>query len=186
MQIMRLHKAGVQVLSKPFSGGHGPEMIRGIHDSRGMDDTIVSRTRSMGSNWMESISISQRSEFSMSFSIAPSKEESRPARSGGLRPGSGMPASRSSMNPLLLRRKRRQSGSTLDWSPSPPSRTARRSRIPDSSVPTRRLSRRRRGNSQRQRKALPNGRKYGRSLRTFTNGLLTDGSILPIKPPVSW
>jgi len=53
-------------------------------------------------------------------------------------------------------------------------------------LPTRKHSRRRRENSQKQRKELLNGKKPKRSSHASTNGSPTDGSILLIRPPGSW
>ncbi len=165
-----------KAFSRRVKAGENP----GYPRFKGKGDTIVSPTLSTGSNSREIVSTSQKLETARSCFIVRSREPSRPARFGGLRPESGMPASRSSMILLLSPRRRRQLGSLSDWNPSPPSRTGRRSKTPGSFAPTRRLLRKRRGDSQKQRRAL-----LERSSHTSTNGSPTDGSILLIRPPTN-
>ena len=59
-------------------------------------------------------------------------------------------------------------------------------RTPGFSVPTRKRLRRRRGNFQKRRKALLNGRKPERLSHASMNGSRTVGSILLTRPPGSW
>jgi len=62
----------------------------------------------------------------------------------------------------------------------------RRPRTHDFSAPTRKRLRRRRGNFQKRRKALLNGRKPERLSHASMNGSRTVGSILLTRPPGSW
>ena len=148
----------------------------------------VSRIRSRGSNSMMPARTSphQRLAISLLFSTARLKVTLRLSRFAVVQPGNGMPVSRSSMNPLLYNRMMEKSGSMSVSNHSPPFRMERRSRTPGSSVPMRRSLQRRRENSRKRRRALLNGRRPERSSHTSMNGSLTDGSILLIKPPVSW
>jgi hypothetical protein len=123
-------------------------------------------------------------ETSRSFFIAArSKVTLRLLRFGALQPGNGMPVSRSSMNLLLHERKIPWSGSMQVLNPLLLSRTEKRLRIPSFSAPTRKRLRRHRGNFQKRRVELLNGRNPERLSHASMNGSPIGATILLTRPP---